>query len=136
MTPIKLSDGTTILPAGTTISMAAESMAHDPVYYDDPLRFNGFRFWSSKSRDKAAQPEKEYTGIEPGNLSWGNGRFTCPGRWYASVLMKLFVANLLLEYDFEFPKGQTSRPSNIQRDVDIRPDFDQMIIVKERLVSA
>ena len=108
MSPIKLSDGTTVLSTGTTISMAAGPMARDSTFYDDPLRFDGFRFCKSDAcQDRATvHSENEYTGIEPGNLSWGNGRFTCPGRWYAGVLIKLLLATMLLNYDFEYPGRQ------------------------------
>lgn len=117
--------------------MAAGPMARDPAYYDDPLRFHGFRFCVSDAGQGEAgvKAENEYTSIEPGNLTWGSGRFTCPGRWYAGVLIKLLVAALLLEYDFQYPEGQYTRPPNIQNDVHITPDFAQMITVRRRQVS-
>ena len=126
MSDIRLSDGMTVLPAGTTISMAAGPMARDSAYYNDPLRFDGYRFFKSE------QVESEYTGIELGNLSWGSGRFTCPGRWYASAMIKMLVAALILEYEFGYQEGQSTRPPSIQSDVEVLPDFQQNIIVRKR----
>ena len=136
MSPIKLSDGTTILP-GTTISMAAGPLARDPAYYSDPLRFDGFRFNKLRSfRDETGdRSETEYTSIEPGNLTWGNGRFTCPGRWYAGVMIKLLIANIILEYQFEYPKGQKERTSNTQWDTELLPDFKQSLVMRRRQTS-
>lgn len=132
MSTIKLSDGTAILP-GNIIAMPSGPMAHDQAYYDDPLSFDGYRFYRARAKEheKAQQSENEYTGIEPGNLSWGNGRFSCPGRWYASVMMKLLLATLLLEYDFEFPEGQSVRPPNVVMDLHVLPNMKQKIIFKK-----
>ena len=132
MSTIKLSDGTVILP-GNTIAMPSGPMAHDQSYYDDPLTFDGYRFYraTAKEHEGAQQSENEYAGIEPGNLSWGNGRFSCPGRWYASAMMKMLLATLLLEYDFEFPEGQTVRPPNFVMDLHVLPDMKQKIILKK-----
>ena len=129
MSEIRLSDGVTVLPAGTTISLAAGPMARDSTYYNDPSRFDGYRFCKSE------EPESEYTGIEPGNLSWGSGRFTCPGRWYASVMIKMLLATLILEYDIGYPEGQSTRPSSSGSDVGWLPSFQQNIIVRKRETS-
>ncbi|KAL2039370.1 hypothetical protein N7G274_008038 [Stereocaulon virgatum] len=48
----------------------------------------------------------EYAGIEPGNLNWGHGRFSCPGQWYASAMFKSLRTTLLLAYDFELTGNQ------------------------------
>ncbi|KAI9787989.1 MAG: hypothetical protein M1816_007293 [Peltula sp. TS41687] len=131
--PVQLSDGH-ILPIGTTIGMLSGSMARDAEFYSDPLKFDGFRFCrsdSSHNRDAGA-PANEFTSIEPGNLSWGYGRFTCPGRWYAGTMIKLLLATILLDYDFQYPEGQTTRPANAYRDVHILPDFTQQILLRKR----
>lgn len=133
MSTIKLSDGTVIRP-GDTIAMPSGPMARDASYYNDPTKFDGFRFHQAKlnAEDRAQQPDNEFVGIEPGNLSWGHGRFSCPGRWYASLVMKLVLATLILEYDFEFPDGQLSRPTDFVMDVHVLPDMKQKILVKQR----
>ena len=137
MSPIELSDGTVILP-GNTIAMPAGPMAQDQSYYDDPLTFDGDRFYRLKAKEdeRAQQSGNDYTGIEPGNLSWGHGRFSCPGRWYASVMMKLLLATIILDYEFEFPKGQSARPSNAVMDLHVLPDMKQKIILKKRQSQA
>ena len=133
MSTIKLSDGTTILP-GNTIAMPSGPMAHDQAYYDDPLKFDGYRFYraTAEGTEGVSQSENEYVGIEPGNLSWGNGRFSCPGRWYASAMMKLLLATLILEYDFGFPEGQSVRPVDVVMDLHVLPNMKQKIILNKR----
>ncbi|KUI59027.1 Ent-kaurene oxidase [Cytospora mali] len=132
MSSIRLSDGT-ILPRGTVVAAPGGPMSRDPKFYDEPQRFDGLRFYrADDSRDVSSARTQDYVGIEPGNLSWGNGRFTCPGRWYAAVMIKLILAKLLLEFDVSFPAGQTERPLNGKYDTDVHPDFDQKIVLRKR----
>ncbi|KAK0618573.1 cytochrome P450 [Bombardia bombarda] len=93
MSPISLSDNKTVLPPGATISIPGGPMARDPTFYNDPYRFDPLRFYrrsgkegddtTTTTTDSSPPPppsQQDYTGIERGNLSWGSGRFTCPGR--------------------------------------------------------
>jgi hypothetical protein len=127
--PINLSDGT-VLPRGATISMPGGLMARDSTYYSDPETFDGFRFF--RPGDDSTNTQQDYIGIEPGNISWGSGRFTCPGRWYAAVMIKLVAAKLLLEYDVSFPEGQKERPANLKYDTEVIPDMKQKIVLRKR----
>ncbi|KAI9150072.1 Ent-kaurene oxidase [Paramyrothecium foliicola] len=133
ISPIPLSDGKTVLPCGATIMIPGGPMSRDSLFYDDPLRFDGLRFYRPDGDDTgSANSSQSFTCIEPGNLSWGNGRFTCPGRWYAAALIKLIVANLLLEYDISFPPGQLERPANAKYDTEVHPDFNAKIVLRKR----
>ena len=134
MSPLTLSDGITKLQPGMLLSLPAGPMAKDSTYYQDPEVFNGERFLLIEElKDQAPRPSySEFTGIEPGNLSWGSGRFTCPGRWYASTEMKLIIATILTRYDVRFPDGQTTRPPNWYFDDAIQPSRKQDILLRSR----
>ncbi|KAF7854678.1 hypothetical protein EAF04_010247 [Stromatinia cepivora] len=134
LTPHTLSTGLH-LPIGTFISMASESMSRDPTYYsshDSPTIFNPSRFYQSSASAKTTtyNPLKEFTSIEPGNLAWGNGRQTCPGRWYAGVVIKLVVGSLLEGYEMKFPEG-VKRPQNLYRNAGIMPCTKQEILLRK-----
>ena len=105
-------------------------MALDSEFYDEPEKFNGRRFLDNKG--KPISPDREFSGIGPGNGMWGAGRLTCPGRHYASALSKMIIANLLLKYDISFPEGQMGPPPQTEDDSNILPDMTQVIILKER----
>lgn len=108
-------------------------MSRDPEYYDNPLSFDGYRFLRDEGfESEQGRSDNEFAGIEPWNIHWGNGRFTCPGRWYASALMKLFVASILMQYDIKFPDGQTERPQNSYLDDGIVPSGKQEILFRLR----
>lgn len=131
LSPLSLSDGT-YLPTGLYINVAAEPMSRDPIYYNSPNTFDGYR-WYRKNEPLRPQPlEEEFTGVETGNVAWGTGRLTCPGRWYASAMIKLIVAKLLVGYDVRFPEGQSKRPANIYGADAIRPDMTQEIWLRKR----
>jgi cytochrome P450 len=132
MSAVELSDGKTILPVGASIAILGGPMSQDSTFYDNPEHFNGFRFYRPNKDDMDSANQQDYTGIEPGNLSWGNGRLTCPGRWCASAMIKLIIANLLLDYDLSFPPGQTKRPLNAKYDSDVHPDFQHQILLRKR----
>lgn len=129
MSPVKLSNGF-VLPTGTFINMAGESMSRDPFYYSDPNSFDGYRFFKRSKTDET-QPLDEFSGIEPGNLAWGSGRLTCPGRWYASALNKLIIGTLLAEYEMRFPEGQTKRQTNLYANGGIMPDPAQQLLLRK-----
>ena len=60
------------------------------------------------------------TGLD--NITFGHGRFACPGRFFASNESKIILAMLLLEYEVKFGeagqeggregKGAEKRPEN------------------------
>ncbi|KAF4624315.1 hypothetical protein G7Y89_g13858 [Cudoniella acicularis] len=47
-----------------------------------------------------------------GSLTWGLGRIVCPGRFYATVVLKQVLVNMLLEYDFELHDIKANDHSN------------------------
>lgn len=133
MSEVKLSDGTAI-PPGYYIKMPSGPMARDEVYYSNPLEFDSERFYRqfTKGQEEDKQTRSEYADIEPGNLTWGNGRFSCPGRWYASVMLKLLLANFLHEYDFELTENKSERPQNMIFDVRVLPNMKQKITFRKK----
>ncbi|EDN92085.1 hypothetical protein SS1G_07947 [Sclerotinia sclerotiorum 1980 UF-70] len=138
LTPHTLSTGLH-LPIGTFISMASESMSRDPTYYsnhDSPATFNPSRFYQSPPQTEKTtyNPLKGFTSIEPGNLAWGNGRQTCPGRWYAGVVIKLVVGTLLEGYEMKFPEG-VKRPGNFYRNAGIMPCTKQEILLRKLVLG-
>jgi cytochrome P450 len=109
-------------------------MAMDAEYHDKPEIFDGYRFYNADGNKYAAEgtAPHELAGIEPGNLHWGNGKSTCPGRWYASAVMKLMIGLILTDYDVRFPEGQTERPKDAYLDTMIQPNDKQILWFRKR----
>ena len=120
MTPIKLSSGITI-PRRTYICMSAGSMAMDPSFYSSVELFSPSRFHDYPT--DTPKGNLDFVGTENGNVHWGSGRFTCPGRWYASAVMKVFIALFVNRYNMRFPEGQVERLPNVYMDILVHFDY-------------
>ena len=132
LTPITLSTGITI-PRGTYICMAAGNMAKDASFYPSPSPtvFSPERFYSAPETSRKGK-NIDFVSTETGNVHWGSGRFTCPGRWYASAMMKVVIALIVSKYDVKFPKGQVERLPNVYMDVLVEPNPGQAVLCRRR----
>jgi cytochrome P450 len=95
------SDGTTV-PAGTTLSVPVGHIHLDPETYEDPKRFDGFRFIKMKERAAAdGHPDKKFDMVSTSlqSLAFSHGRHACPGRFFAAVEVKLMLACVVMTYD-------------------------------------
>lgn len=130
-TPLTLSDGVH-LPVGTHFSVASHSILHDPANLPGstgPEVFDGFRY--SRLREETGMSNKfQFVMTDKDNLHFGHGIFACPGRFFAGVQIKLILAHLLLNYDFQYPQGQ-SRPRNICADENIYPDPKARVLMRK-----
>ncbi len=101
----------------------------DSAHYQHAETFDGFRFvcageattpagrmGTETKNDTAGGSRKErgskFTDVDWKFPFWGLGKRACPGRFYASALLKVTLARLLLQYDFRLPTaaGDGERP--------------------------
>ncbi|KAJ3728214.1 cytochrome P450 [Lentinula raphanica] len=94
------SDGSTV-PPGTILSAAPTATHVDPEYYDDPEKFDGFRFYKLRQSAETEADEFKHrlTSLGPAYLAFGGGRHACPGRFLASIEIKLLLVHLIMMYD-------------------------------------
>ena len=81
------SDGTTV-PAGTIIGISTSSIHRDPAIYEDPLKFDGFRFIKMRDRAVLGGHTGKCYDVDTVNsefIAFGQGRHACPGRFFASA---------------------------------------------------
>jgi cytochrome P450 len=100
--------------------MPAGPMAMDPEYYRDPQTFSATRFSGNKGSATELVTEKSQRMHE-------FVRFTCPGRWYASAVMKIIIAQIILKYDVKFPERQRERLPNVYLDLIVEPNPKQVV---------
>jgi len=107
-------DGT-FVPAGTILSVSTGSIHLDPQIYEDPLKFDGFRFVKMKERaalDVNQQDKKfDVVTVNSDFAAFGQGRHACPGRFFASTEIKLLLAYILTTYDVKLVDD--ARPPNL-----------------------
>ncbi|KUI71223.1 Ent-kaurene oxidase [Cytospora mali] len=122
--PYTFSNGIHV-PAGTYVCLPIYAIENDPEHILRPLEFDGLRSF----RARAEQPEGELAGNDDVGrklaakellfstptrtcLNFGYGKTACPGRFFASVVVKLVLVKMLTGYEFAFLPG-TGRPKNM-----------------------
>ncbi|UKZ64992.1 uncharacterized protein TrAtP1_006194 [Trichoderma atroviride] len=114
--PFELSDGTRV-EAGEWICAAARGMMLDARYYTAPHEFQGFRFVDPSilktqlADDIVSQVQgtpSNFTDIGDWQL-WGTGRSACPGRFYATAVMKTLLALFITKYDMQLEEKAAGR---------------------------
>ncbi|KAF2106334.1 cytochrome P450 [Lophiotrema nucula] len=110
MSPITLSNGETLQP-GTSVAVSNHSINTSAELYPKPLEFQPDRFYELR-RTCSAQDQRKYlfSNSTLEFMNFGYGTHTCPGRNFASDELKIIVAYLLSNYDFELVSK--SKPDN------------------------
>ena len=112
--PITLSDGK-VLPPGQHVCLPAYNVSTDPKIIAGSDEFDGFRYYRMREEGSPDEAQKhQFSTIDHQHLHFGVGHNACPGRWFASILLKMIVGEMLLRFDLELP-GQ-ARPPNMTVD--------------------
>ncbi|KAB8210218.1 cytochrome P450 [Aspergillus parasiticus] len=127
-----LSDGT-VLPKGAHISMAVNAIQNDPDVTPDPEVFDGFRYYKLRQREGEAHLH-QFSTTQDRILNFGHGPNSCPGRFFASLEIKVILVRLLMDYEFKFKRGN-ERPENLRAHEFIFPNPDAEILMRRRPAS-
>jgi cytochrome P450 len=103
-------DGLTI-SKGTYVCMPTFAIENDPLHTVDPKSFDGFRSYRIRQQEGEIN-DHQFSSIERTVLNFGHGVSACPGRFFASLIIKMVFVKLLTEYEFKFLPG-TGRPKNM-----------------------
>lgn len=116
--PYTFSDGLHI-PKGTYVCLPTFEIENDPEYTSHPETFDGLRSYkrrqqirTSDGKLRANTEEHQFYSTGRTTLNFGYGKSACPGRFFASLVLKILFVKLLTEYEFRFLPG-TKRPKNI-----------------------
>lgn len=119
-----------MIPANTTIGVPTQAISMDPKIYNDPTKFDGFRF--EKLRQDPEQSGKaQYAASNHSSMSFGYGRHACPGRFFAANEIKAIMAYLLQNYDMKFKEGQ-KRPESLLFETQYLPNMTATVMFKRR----
>ncbi|RYP17962.1 hypothetical protein DL765_004181 [Monosporascus sp. GIB2] len=98
-------DGLPSVPAGTRLGIPLRPIHMDTANYHDPMRFDAFRFSrefeNCEGITRQATEQKLSVDVSETFLTYGFGKHACPGRWFASQIIKQAVAHMVQEYDVE-----------------------------------
>ncbi|KAJ2936146.1 hypothetical protein H1R20_g944, partial [Candolleomyces eurysporus] len=105
------SNGLTI-PAGYTVAAASSGVHTNPMVYEDPKSFNGFRFFEMRQNgtNEYDSLRHQMVSLDSTYLLFGHGRHACPGRFFAVNEVKAMMAHILLNYDVKLPGDSKEIP--------------------------
>ncbi|OAL70062.1 hypothetical protein A7D00_5591 [Trichophyton violaceum] len=114
--PINIGEGIQIsAESGLRTVFPAQMVHHDRDIYQNPERFDAFRFSREHETSSNEQPttgkRELVTTVSTSFLPFGYGRHACPGRWFVAYMVKQATAYALLNYDVEVIKSPGKRAS-------------------------
>lgn len=116
------------LPEGIKVATHTLTVMRDPAIYDDPAEFHPFRF-AQRRETSTEKTRLSFTMTGDEYFAFGAGRHACPGRVFASTELRLMLACIILDYDFEFT---SCRPKNTWFGLYRVPSMDATIRVTRR----
>ncbi|KAI9926545.1 hypothetical protein ASPWEDRAFT_119143 [Aspergillus wentii DTO 134E9] len=129
---LTLSDGT-VLPKGTHFGMPAAAILQDNENEPNADQFDGFRYYKKRLNPEEAN-KHQFAMTDNNSLHFGHGKYSCPGRFFASNEIKIIMAHLLMDYEFQYPEGAT-RPRNLTADENLYPDPSARLLMRRRVAE-
>lgn len=123
------------VPKGYQVGIPAYSIHFDEnIWGADAGEFKPFRFSEKRSDTQASQnhlqrARQAWATTSPEYLSFGAGKNSCPGRFFAAGMLKVLMADILSKYELQF---QDQRPSNIWFGTNHLPPTDAKIRIRRR----
>lgn len=123
------------IPRGYQVGIPAYSIHFDEnIYGSDAASFKPMRFYNRRKNaqvtgDNLTGARQAWATTSADYLSFGAGLNSCPGRFFASGMLKVLMANILLRYDFEF---QEKRPDNVWFGTNHIPPMNAKIRIRRR----
>ncbi|THU93421.1 cytochrome P450 [Dendrothele bispora CBS 962.96] len=124
------SDGT-IVPSGTIITFATWAIMRDEEIYPGGSEFRPFRFAEMRGQEGEGT-KHHFSTVSPEWLLFGQGRHTCPGRFFASTEIKAFLAYILMNYDVKFRDDSKNVPERSATQVHTGPDVEARVMFRKR----
>ena len=125
----QFADGT-VLPKDAHISMAVNAIQNDPDVTPNPEVFDGFRYYKLRQQEGESHLH-QFSTTQERILNFGHGANSCPGRFFASLEIKIILVRLIMDFDWKLPDGQ-GRPANLTAHEFIFPNPDGKIMMRAR----
>jgi len=112
--------------------MAVNAIQNDPEITPEPAHFDGLRYYKLRERPGESHLH-QFATTENTLLNFGHGKNACPGRFFASLEIKVILVQLIMNYDFKLVGGK--RPENLTAHEFIFPNPEGRLLVKARPMS-
>ena len=128
----QFTDGT-VIPRNTHISMAVNAIQNDPEVTPEPETFDGLRYYKLRQH-KDESHLHQFSTTEEKVLNFGHGANSCPGRFFASLEIKIILVRLIMDYEYKFPDGK-GRPENLKAHEFVFPNPEGELLMRRRSAS-
>ena len=120
----RLSSGL-LLKKGQFVTISASTRTMDPDVFEDPREYRGLRFCApERIEEHRARP---FSSIDTDILTWGAGRWSCPGRLISDMAAKILLVKLIDEYDFGFVGGKPLAKSAMHEFLFFHPENEMLV---------
>ncbi|KAI9845652.1 MAG: hypothetical protein M1837_004626 [Sclerophora amabilis] len=137
LAPFTFSQGPSV-PTGDWACLPQQAIWRDPQYFPNPQQFDPSRFARNTTEtgdggNGESPTTSKLTDVSETWLLWGYGRTACPGRFYATVIIKLLLSNIMMHYDckLEDKAGKTNSKFFTWRS-SIVPSANMVMLLKPR----
>ncbi|KAL8369611.1 hypothetical protein RB595_000103 [Gaeumannomyces hyphopodioides] len=114
-----LEDGTTLYKGEL---MAVDvSPLWDPKVYENPDKFDVYRFYERRKL-AGGEHKAQLVSPNPEHVTFGYGKYMCPGRFFAANEIKVALCHLLLKYDWKLADDTTLDPVHFGTDPYVNPE--------------
>ncbi|OJJ73279.1 hypothetical protein ASPBRDRAFT_28534 [Aspergillus brasiliensis CBS 101740] len=88
------------LPCGTKVGIPQYALHRDDEFYPEADRYNPYRFYSANASE-SERSQNSLTTTSDTYVVFGHGRRQCPGRFIFAHIFKVFIAEMLLNYEIQ-----------------------------------
>ncbi|KAL2038431.1 hypothetical protein N7G274_008770 [Stereocaulon virgatum] len=128
----QFADGT-VIPRNAHVSMAVNAIQNDPEVTPEPRTFDGLRYYKLRQQDCESHLH-QFSTTQEKILNFGHGANSCPGRFFASLEIKIILVRLIMDYEYKFPDGK-GRPENVRAHEFIFPNPEGELLMRRRSTS-
>ncbi|KAK2596366.1 hypothetical protein N8I77_013260 [Diaporthe amygdali] len=133
---ITLHDGVH-LPRGTHLALPAYNIGRDPAMTPNAEVFDGLRWYRQRQQNHQSSDEDsggkwQFVTPDPNYLTFGSGKYVCPGRFIAAHMVKLMMVAVLSRYDV---KRAPDAPKPTQKYLHVFSFPDQRTLLVKRRVG-
>lgn len=100
----QLSDGT-MLPQDAHVSVPVNAIPNNPDVTPEPEIFDGDRYLKLRQQEDEGHLH-QFSTTTWRILNFGHGMYSCPGRFFANLEIKIILVRLIMDFDFKFPDGK------------------------------
>ncbi|KAL7274278.1 hypothetical protein RUND412_002824 [Rhizina undulata] len=109
--PYTFANGTTVNP-GEAVFIPSAAIHRNPEFYPNPDEFDPWRF--ARKRADEDRDENLFVGSGSETLAFGIGKRKCPGRFFASIGIKLTLIHLVRNFELKLEEGARITKGNFQ----------------------